>query len=318
METDVPNQARSYDILESVGNTPLVELRHVPVKSGMRLFAKLEGMNPSGSIKDRIARAMAEDAERQGRLRPGDTIVEASTGNTALALALLSRQRGYKLKVVMPTRVAPGIAELLGLFGAEVVWCEPRVGMKSAIDAARSLAGEPGHVALLQFENAANVRAHYEGTAAEILSALPQVDAFVAGIGTGGTLTGAGRRLKEANPKTLVVGVEPRFGEQLQGLRSLEEGYIPPLLDLSLLDGRYLVDAKAAFHRARALAHSEGLLVGVSSGAVLDAALRLAERMERGNIVMIFADGGWKYLPSYLTSFKPHDALHDADDIAWW
>lgn len=310
--------AAQHDILGAVGNTPLVELRHVPVRPGVRLFAKLEGMNPSGSIKDRIALAMVEEAEEQGRLRPGDTIVEASTGNTALALALISRQRGYKLKVVMPTRVAPGIAELLQLFGAAVVWCEPKVGMKSTIDMARQLGQEPGHVALLQFENQANVRAHYEGTAVEILKALPQVDAFVAGIGTGGTLTGVGRRLKEANPGTQVVGVEPRFGEHLQGLRSLEEGYIPPLLDMALLDGRFLVGTQTAFQRARALARSEGILAGVSSGAVLHAALRLAERMERGNIVCCFADGGWKYLPSYLATFKPHDAKASADDIAWW
>lgn len=307
-----------HDILRAVGSTPLVELRRVPVKPGVRLYAKLEGMNPSGSIKDRIARAMVEEAEARGRLHAGDTIVEASTGNTALALALISRQRGYKLKVVMPTRVAPGIAELLQLFGAEVVWCEPKVGMKSTIDMARQLGGEPGHVALLQFENQANIRAHYDGTAAEILGGLGHVDAFVAGIGTGGTLTGVGRRLKEVNPATQIIGVEPRFGEHLQGLRSLEEGYIPPLLDMSLLDGRFLVDTQTAFQRARALAHSEGILAGVSSGAVLHAALRLAERMDGGNIVCCFADGGWKYLPSYLATFKPYDTAGSSDDIAWW
>ena len=312
------DKSAGYDILGAVGNTPLVELRRVPMKPGVRLFAKLEGMNPSGSIKDRIAKAMVLEAEAEGQLRPGDTLVEASTGNTALALALISRQRGYKLKVVMPTRVAPGIAELLQLFGAEVVWCEPKVGMKSTIDLARELGRQPGHVALLQFENQANVRAHFEGTAQEILGALPQVDAIVAGIGTGGTLTGVGRRLKQANARTQVVGVEPRFGEQLQGLRSLEEGYIPPLLDMALLDGRFLVDTETAFQRARALAHSEGILAGVSSGAVLHAALRLADRMDGGNIVCIFADGGWKYLPSYLATFKAHDAKGDADDIAWW
>jgi cysteine synthase B len=190
--------------------------------------------------------------------------------------------------------------------------------MKSTIDLARELGREKGHATLMQFENPANLRAHYEGTAAEILRALREVDVFIAGIGTGGTLTGAGRRLKEANPKTRVIGVEPRFGEMLQGLRSLEEGYVPPLLDMNLMDGRFLVDAPTAFNRARALAHEEGILAGVSSGACLEAAFRVAERMDRGNIVVTFADGGWKYLPTYLSTFKPHDARADADDIAWW
>ena len=307
-----------HDLLGHIGFTPLIQLHHVPVKKDVCIFAKLEGLNPSGSIKDRIARAMVEEAERQGRLSQGQTLVEASTGNTALSLALVSKQKGYKLKVVMPTRVAPGIAELLEMFGAEVVWCEPKVGMKSAIERAKGLGQEPGHTALLQFENVANVDAHYHGTGEEVLAALPQVDAFVAGIGTGGTLMGVGRRLKEANPKTLVVGVEPRFGEQLRGLRSLEEGFIPPLLDLGLLDGRFIVDTATAFRRTRALALSEGILAGVSSGACLHAALRLAERMEAGNLVVMFADGGWKYLPSYLSSFKAYETSSDPDEVAWW
>ena len=310
--------AQQHDILATIGNTPLVELRHLPVKSGVRIFAKLEGGNPSGSIKDRIAKAMVDGAEATGRLKPGMTLVEASTGNTALAMALVSKQRGYKLKIVMPTRVAPGIAELLQLFGAEVVWVEPKVGMKSAIDKAKEIAKLPDHVSLIQFESQLNIRAHYDGTGPEILNALPQVDALVAGIGTGGTIMGTGKRLKEHNRNLRVIGVEPHFGEQLQGLRSLEEGYKPPLLDMGLLDGRFMVDTATAFKRARALAHSDGILIGASSGATLDAALRLAERMEKGNIVAIFADGGWKYLPSYLSTCKTYDTNTDPDNIAWW
>ena len=235
------------DFFSAVGNTPLVELSHSSPKKGVRLFAKLEGNNPSGSIKDRVASYIIHTAEESGALTPGQTIVEASTGNMAMALAATAKQRGYQMCAVVPPQIAPGIADLLKLFGVEITWMEPRSGMLGPIEEAQRLADENGWWFAQQFASPANVKAHYETTGPEILAALPQVDAFVAGIGTGGTVTGVGRRLKEKNPNTIIVGVEPKFGERLQGLRSLEEGYIPPLLEMTLLNRRFIVDSPSAF-----------------------------------------------------------------------
>ena len=305
-------------LLETVGNTPLVELGDLGQPPGVRIFAKLEGGNPTGSIKDRIADFMVREAEESGALRPGQTILEASTGNTAIALASIARQRGYAIKAVVPQGIAPSIADLLELFGVEIIWVEPRLGMKGPMEAAQRLAGENGWWLAGQFTNPANVRAHYETTGPEILDALPDIDLFVAGVGTGGTLTGVGRRLKERAPGTRVVAVEPRFGERLQGIRSLDEGYIPPLLDRDLLDGQFLVDAASAFAAMRHLVDRAGLFAGVSSGAALHAALRLASRMERGNIVVMFADHGWKYVSSLPWVMPPAEAPDHPDNVAWW
>lgn len=309
--------AASHDLLAHVGRTPLVELPRLAPRKGVRLFAKLEGQNPSGSVKDRIAVALVEAAERRGEIGPGGTLVEASTGNTAIALAMVARRRGYGLKVVLPEEIVPSIRDTLELFGVEIVWSKARAGMLGAIERARELGQLPGHCCVRQFENRENVEIHYRATGAEILEALPEVDALVAGIGTGGTLMGVGRRLREANPRVRLVGVEPKLGERLQGLRSLEEGYRPPLLDLALLDGRFQVAGDTALRAARDLARAEGVLAGVSSGAVLHAALRTAGRLARGNVVMVFSDGGWKYLPA-----KPWDAALAADpriqDTHWW
>ena len=217
----------ALDYFSAIGGTPLVELPHSSPKPGVRLFAKLEGNNPSGSIKDRVALRIIQAAEESGALTPGQTIVEASTGNMALALAACAKHRGYTMRAVVPPQVAPGIPELLELFGVEIQWAEPRLGMLGPIEEAQRLARENGWWFAQQFASPVNVQAHYDGTGPEVLAALPQVDALVAGIGTGGTITGVGRRLKERNPRTIVVGVEPQFGERLQGLRSLEEGYIP-------------------------------------------------------------------------------------------
>ncbi len=204
------------DFFSAVGNTPLVELAHLSPEKDVRLFAKLEGNNPSGSIKDRVASYIIRSGEEKGELMPGQTIVEASTGNMALALAAAAKQRGYKMLAVVPPQVAPGIPDLLTLFGVEITWMEPRLGMLGPIEEAQRLATENGWWFAQQFANPANVQAHYETTGPEILAVLPQVDAFVAGIGTGGTVTGVGRRLKEQNPNTIIVGVEPKFGERLQ------------------------------------------------------------------------------------------------------
>ena len=308
----------SYDILDVIGNTPLVELRNFGAKPGVRIFGKLEGCNPTGSVKDRVALYLVRKAEAERGLTPGCTLVEASTGNTALSLALIAKQRGYRLKVVMPPAVTPGMAELLEILGAEVLRHEFVVGMKGAIEHAVQLGQEKDHLAVRQFQDDANVQAHYETTGPEILAALPDVDAFVAGIGTGGTVMGVGRRLKERNRETKVIGVAPRPGDEIQGLRSIEQGYTPPLLDESLLDGRFLVDTAASFARMRELLEKEGLFAGLSSGAALHAALRVAQRMDRGNIVVLLADTGWRYLPALfgLTQLMGLDG--DPDNRAWW
>ena len=304
-------------VLGLVGNTPLVELAHMSPKPGIRIFAKLEGQNPSGSIKDRIALAMIEEAETEGRLRPGGTIVEASSGNTAIALAFVGKQKGYAVRVVIPGEVAPSIGDLLHLYGAEITWCEPRAGMKGAIDLAQEMSRSEGFHYVGQFDNRINLRTHYHHTGAEIAAGPPSVDVFVAGIGTGGTITGVGRRLREINPQVKIVGVEPRMGESLQGLRSLSEGYVPPLLDLGLLDRRFLVDNATAIDMSHRIVEHEGILAGISAGAALHAAYRVAEDMDQGNIVVMFSDGGWKYLPA-----RPWDAARagseDLDDTHWW
>ncbi len=305
------------DLLKHIGNTPLVELRRLAPKPGIRIFAKLEGMNPTGSVKDRIALGLVEAAERRGALKPGDAIIEATSGNTGIALAFVAKQRGYRARVVLPRGVATSVQDILNLFGVEITWAESHGGMKGAIELAQKVAEAEGVHLLGQFTDAANVEVHYRTTGEEIARALPEVDVFVAGIGTGGTIMGAGRRLREVSPGVRVIGIEPKLGERLQGLRSLAEGFIPPLLDLAQLDGRYLVDSAEAFKCARMVAQAEGILAGPSSGATLAGALRAARRMERGNIVVIFADAGWKYVPG-----RPWQAAHEGDrsldDIHWW
>jgi cysteine synthase len=304
-------------VLDLVGRTPLVELTRLAPKPGVRILAKLEGGNPSGSVKDRIVLAMVESAERAGLLHPGDTIVEASTGNTAIALAMVGKQKGYRVRIVLPYGIVPSIPDLLTLYGAELTWCEPEGGMRSVIETARAIAEQEGALALSQFTDVSNVECHYHTTGLEIAEALDRVDVFIAGIGTGGTIMGVGRRLRERFPNVRVVGVEPRLGERLQGLRSLEEGYLPPLLDLAALDGRYLVDSASAIAAARTVIETEGVFAGVSSGATLHAARRVAERMDRGTIVVMFSDGGWKYLPA-----RPWDATgaqaEALDEVHWW
>lgn len=308
-------------LLRTIGRTPLIELMHLSPKPGVRIFAKLEGHNPTGSIKDRVALAMINDAERRGLIAPGQTLVEASTGNTAIALAMVAKQRGYPLKVVIPEGVVPSIEEVLELYGVDIRWCRPRAGMLGAIEEAQSLADREGFFALRQFDNPANLRVHYEETGVELREALlamgEQPDVLVAGLGTGGTLMGAGRRLRETWPGLQLIGVEPRMGERLQGLRSLDEGFHPPFIDLDALSGRFLVTAARALRAARRVVQEEGIMVGVSSGAVLHAAMQLIPRMERGNVVLIFSDSGWKYLPA-----RPWDAAQAdnacLDETHWW
>ncbi|NUQ56661.1 MAG: cysteine synthase family protein [Dehalococcoidia bacterium] len=306
-----------------MGNTPLVELRHLSPGAGVRIFAKLEGQNPTGSIKDRIVLHILQSARSSGRLAPGQTIVEASTGNTGVALAMFGRQLGHPVDVCVPESVYPEIEALLRVYGANIRWVPRQAGIKSAIEVAREVARAEGAFLLDQFGNEENVRVHYETTAAEILSDLGRVDIFVAGIGTGGTISGVGRRLKEANPACKVFGVEPRLGVHVQGLTSLEEGFIPPVLDETVLDGKIIVGNRHAFSHARRAMLTEGLFGGISSGATLHAAMRAATRIERGNVVLIAADGGWKYLGTDLWDAEDHDPAFEAhedplDDVLWW
>lgn len=300
-----------------IGATPLVELQHLSPKPGVRLLAKLEGQNPSGSIKDRVALALLDEAEANGKLKPGGTVIEASSGNTGIALATLARQRGYAAKIVMPRHVPPSIPELLSLLGADVIYCDSVAGMKGAMDRAKDLADANGWFALGQFTSRLNVEAHYRTTGTEIANAAPNAAVFVAGIGTGGTIMGVGRRLRETSPKVRIIGVEPRHGEHLQGLVDVEEAFAPPLLNLDELNGRIMVDNAAAIRATERLIGQEGLLAGISGGACLHAALRVAETMERGDIVFMCSDGAWKYIPA-----RPWDAAraddHSLDNIHWW
>jgi cysteine synthase B len=306
-------------VLHTVGRTPMIELRKLAPKPGIRLFAKLEGWNPTGSIKDRIVKHMLQHAEREGRIAPGDTVIEASTGNTGIALAMIGRAMGYRAKIVMPENVYPEIPRALAVYGAEVVWVPADRGVTGAMDVARRMAEEERCFMLDQFRNPHNVRAHYVWTGQEILEDVPQVDVLVAGLGTGGTLMGTGERLKEVNPATKVIAVEPHPGNQLQGLKSLADGFIPPILDLGFLDGKILVRSGHAFRAAKLLMDREGIFGGISSGAVLHAGLKFAERIGRGNIVLVFADSGWKYLDTNLWSRPlPEHEEEDLDDIIWW
>ena len=305
-----------------VGGTPLVELQSLSPNPNVRLFAKLEGQNPTGSIKDRIVLRILEAARRSGELAPGQPIVEASTGNTGVALALFGRMLGHPVDVCVPESVYPEIEQLLAVYGATIHRVPRQAGIKSAREVARRMAAATHSYYLGQFDSNENVLAHYEGTGAEILADLPRVDAVVAGMGTGGTISGVGRRLKEANPACQVLGVEPRLGVHVQGLHSLDDGFIPPVLDESVLDGKLIVGNRHAFSHARRAMLAEGIFGGISSGAVLHAGMRIAGRMERGNVVLIFSDGGWKYLGTELWATddgeEPDKGEDPLDDILWW
>jgi cysteine synthase B len=309
---------RSKDILDSIGFTPLVELRGMSPKATVRIFAKLEGNNPTGSVKDRIAKYMLDEAERNGELKQGKVILEASTGNTGIALAMVGRRKGYRVKIVVPENVMPEIRQVLELYGAEIVWSEGKKSTHGAIDLARQMAEDPQYYAPVQFSNPANVRAHYETTGAEIAAALPEVDVFIAGLGTGGTLMGVGRRLREQNPDVRIIAAEPHADEIVQGLHSLEDGFIPPILDLAQLNGKMVVRSVDAFAAARELTRREGMFAGVSSGAVMHCARRVAKRMKSGNIVVLFADAGWKYLTTRLWTRSPEELARIIDGKLWW
>ena len=309
---------RAAGILEAIGNTPLVELRRISPKPAVRIFAKLEGVNPTGSLKDRIARYMVEAAERSGALTKDKIILEPTSGNTGIALAMVARLKGYTLKVVVPDNVTVERRQLMELFGAEILYSDGSQGTNGSIKLAQQLAEDPRYFMPYQYGNPANPLAHYETTAAEILRDCPEVDVLVAGLGTGGTLMGCARRLKEHNPRIRIVAVEPHPGDLVQGLRSLDEGFIPPILDPGLLDSKIIVDSRCAFAATKDLTTKEGIFAGVSSGAVIHCAIRVAHRMERGTIVCVLCDGGWKYvsLGVWFKDFPP--VGENIQSHVWW
>jgi [CysO sulfur-carrier protein]-thiocarboxylate-dependent cysteine synthase len=314
-----PCGGRYADIVESIGNTPLVELKRLSPKPGVRIWAKLESRNPTGSVKDRVARAMIEDAEEKGAIAPGQTILEPTSGNTGISLAMICSYKGYPLKVVMPDNVTPERTQLLRMYGAEIVYSDGTKGSNGAVELALELAESDSRYYMpYQYGNLANPLAHYNGTAVEILDELDDVAAFVAGLGTGGTLMGNGRRLKEALGDTVkIVAAEPMQGEPVQGLRSLDDGFIPPIIDLALLDRKIFVTNSDAIVWTRKLLDEEGIFAGVSSGAIARVAVRIAGELDEGNVVFIVADDGWKYLSSGLYTL-PQSEIENLESTLWW
>ena len=307
------------DIVQAIGHTPLVELKRLSPKPGVRIYAKLESYNPTGSVKDRVARAMLEDAEARGAIGPGQTILEPTSGNTGISLAMICSRKGYPLKVVMPENVTEERSSLLQMYGAEIAFSPGDQGSNGAVAMALDMAErDSSYYMPYQYGNQANPLAHYHGTAVEILEELDDVTAFVAGLGTGGTLMGHARRLKEEDPDTKIVAAEPLQGELVQGLRSLEDGFVPPIVDLSLLDRKIFVSNRDAVIWTKRLLAEEGLFVGVSSGAIASIAVRVAGELAEGNVVFIVCDDGWKYLSSGVYS-KPIEELEEAiESASFW
>jgi cysteine synthase B len=304
-------------VLDLVGETPLVELPRLSPKPDVRLYAKLESENPTGSIKDRVAVALIEDAEARGELEPGRELIEPTSGNTGIALALVAKLKGYRLTCVLPENVTEERRRMLRLYGAEVIDSPGEQGSNGAVRLAQELAArEPRYFMPFQYANAANPRAHFEGTGAEIAAALDRVDVLVAGLGTGGTLMGAGARLRQSFPGLVVAAAEPLPGDPVMGLRSLEDGYVPPVLDVSKLDRKLLVSNAEAVAGVRALLDQEGVFAGVSSGAVIHVARKLAAELEEGVVVAILADGGWKYLSASF--WGAEDPEREMEAELWW
>ncbi len=293
--------ARFASLVDSLGGTPLVGLPSLSPTPDVRLWAKLEDHNPTGSIKDRAAIAMVEAAEKEGRLQAGSTILEPTSGNTGISLAMVARQRGYRLICVMPENTSIERRQLLEMYGAQIISSPAAGGSNEAVAVAKGLAGEnPDWVMLYQYGNPANAEAHYTGTGPEILADLPSITHFVAGLGTTGTLMGVGRYLREHKPGVQVIAAEPRYGELVYGLRNIDEGFIPELYDPEMLDSRFSVGPDDAVHRTRQLVEREGIFAGISTGAILHAALGIADKEvaagRRADICFIVCDGGWKYL----------------------
>jgi cysteine synthase B len=290
------------------------------LKKGVHVFVKLEGQNPTGSLKDRIAKFMIEKAECEGRLTHDNVILEPTSGNTGISLAFVGGLKGYHVKVIMPENVSQERSQLLWAYGAEIIYSDGSKGTNGSIEVAHEImnSDEGNYFMPYQYGNSANPGAHYETTGQEIINDLPEVDMFVAGLGTGGTLMGTGRRLKEHNPDVKIIAVAPEPGDYIQALRSLEEGFIPPILDLSLLETRMMVSSTDAFHMTKELLQREGIFAGISSGSVVLGALKMAQRIEKGNIVCLLADGGWKYLSTGLWTKDYGELEEEATGKIWW
>jgi cysteine synthase B len=314
-----PCGGRYADIVQSIGHTPLVELPRLSPKPGVRIWAKLESRNPTGSVKDRVARALIEDAEEKGALGPGQTILEPTSGNTGISLAMICSRKGYELKVVMPENVTPERTQLLRMYGAEIVYSPGDQGSNGAVAMSLEMAAEESSYYMpYQYGNEANPNAHYNGTALEILEELDEVSAFVAGLGTGGTLMGNGRRLKETfGDAVKIVAAEPMQGEPVQGLRSLDDGFIPPIIDISLLDRKIFVTNRDAIIWTRKLLDEECVFAGVSSGAIASIAVRIAGELDEGNVVFVVADDGWKYMSSGIYTL-PVEEVENLESTVWW
>jgi [CysO sulfur-carrier protein]-thiocarboxylate-dependent cysteine synthase len=308
-------------ILDAVGNTPLVAVPNLSPAPSVRLWVKLEGQNPTGSVKDRIAVALIEAGERSGELTHDKTILEPTSGNTGISIAMVAKIRGYRFTAVMPDNASPERVGLLRAYGAEIVFSEGDKGTNGSVAVAQKMAGNDRYYMPFQYGNPANVQAHYDGTAPEILEDLPEVRAFVAGLGTGGTLTGVGRRLKEHDPTIKVFAAEPELGELVYGLRSLEEGYVPPIFDPDVLDGKIKVRARESISWTNQLLAKEGIFAGISAGAVIWVAQRVTERLEvagGGDVVCLLADGGWKYLSTEAYTTDLDVAETHVERVLWW
>ena len=308
------NSRTAKNVLDLVGNTPLVELKSVGT---VQIYAKLEGQNPTGSIKDRIAKAMIEAAEASGELEPGRELLEPTSGNTGISLALVAKLKGYPLTCVMPENATEERKRLLRLFGADIVYSPGAEGSNGAVRLALELAEQSSRYFMpFQYANEANPRAHYEGTGAEIAEALDRVDVVVAGLGTGGTLMGTGERLRETFPDIVVAAAEPLPGDPVMGLRSLDDGYVPPILDVSKLDRKVLVSNEESVREVRRLLDEDGIFAGVSAGAVAHVARKLADELDEGVVVAILADGGWKYLSADF--WEADDVEQAMERTVWW
>jgi cysteine synthase len=311
--------ARYESILDLIGNTPLVGVHALSPNPGVRIYVKLEGQNPGGSMKDRIALRMVEAAERDGLLQPGDTILEPSSGNTGIGLALVARMKGYRLRVVLPENVSEERRQMLEIFGAEVIPSPGEEGSNGAIRQAEKLAAEDSSLVMLfQYGNPANPDAHHATTGPEILRDCPELDVFVAGLGTSGTLMGVGRYLKEQKPDVRVVAVEPPAGELVQGLRSLDDGFVPPIFDPAVLDRKFIVRPRESIEWTRRLLDECGIFAGISSGAVMAGVAKMAATMDGGTIVALVPDAGWKYLSSGAWTDDLDVVTERAQRINYW
>ncbi|WP_443611943.1 PLP-dependent cysteine synthase family protein [Aeromicrobium wangtongii] len=313
---------RFNSLIDSVGGTPLVGLPSLSPSPDVRLWAKLEDHNPTGSIKDRAALSMILRAEKEGRLQPGSTILEPTSGNTGISLAMVARQRGYRIVCVMPENTSIERTQLLTMWGAEIISSPAAGGSNEAVRVAKKIAAEhPDWVMLYQYGNPANADAHYEGTGPEILADLPEITHFVAGLGTTGTLMGVGRFFREHKPEVRIVAAEPRYGELVYGLRNLDEGFVPELYDASMIDSRFSVGPRDAVRRVRELVEREGIFAGVSTGAILHAALGQAAKCvkagESADIVFVVCDGGWKYLSTGAYEGTLDEAEDKLDGQLW-